>query len=614
MLSTRETQPNAYAVLRRFARQVRPYYGLLTCILVLDLITVPLALLLPVPLKLAVDSLTGNNSAAEIAARFLPSPWMKWPLTPLAFATVFLLLLYVVQHAIVFCNWMLRTYTGEKLILAFRSKLFGHAQRLSLSFHDGRGSSDPAYRIQYDAPAVRDLVMNGFLPLTNAVVMLAGMVYVTMRLDWQIALLAVAVAPILFCVSRQYSKKLRDEWTGVRERDSLAMGVIQEVLSSVRVVKAFGQEQREHGRFLSESSTYMRGQLRLSVLQASFYVIVGLIVAAASAGALFLGAVHVKAGVLTVGSLLLLMSYVAKLYEPLSTMSSKLVESQSAVVSLWRAFSLLDEEPEVAEHPGARDARKVEGGVEFRDVLFEYEAGKPVLDGVSFRVAPGTHVGITGTSGAGKSTILSLLTRLYDPAGGAILLDGTDLRDLKIASLRDQFSIVLQEPVLFSTTIAENIAYARPEATMKEIVNAAKAAEAHDFIMRLPEGYDTKVGQRGATLSGGERQRLSLARAFLKDAPILLMDEPTSALDSQTEAEVVAATEALMAGRTTFVVAHRTSTLDHCDLVFHLEGGQLSVIADRRPQDYPVIIYAGRRSDYSTLLEPELVCAQATGD
>jgi ATP-binding cassette subfamily B protein len=207
-----------------------------------------------------------------------------------------------------------------------------------------------------------------------------------------------------------------------------------------------------------------------------------------------------------------------------------------------------------------------------------------------------------------------LLTRLYDPADGSILLDGQDLRNLKTASLRDQFSIVLQEPVLFSTTIAENIAYARPAASMKEIVEAAKAAEAHEFIIRLPDGYNTKVGQRGATLSGGERQRLSLARAFLKDAPILLMDEPTSALDSQTEADVVAATEALMAGRTTFVVAHRTSTLDHCDLVFHLESGKLSVVADRRQQDYPAIVYAGGRSDYSTLLEPELVCAAAIGD
>jgi ATP-binding cassette, subfamily B, bacterial len=416
-------------------------------------------------------------------------------------------------------------------------------------------------------------------------------------------------------LSREYSKRLEHGWTDVRERDSLAMGVMQEVLSSVRVVKAFGQEDREHGRFVDESGKYMRGQVQLSVLQAGFYVMAGVTVAAASATALFVGARHVRSGALTVGSLLLLMAYVAKLYEPLSTMSSKLVESQSAIVSLGRAFSLLDELPEVVERPNAKSARDVRGAIEFRQVSFHYGQKKSVLDGVSFRVRPGNHVGITGASGAGKSTILSLLTRLHDPAEGAILLDGNDLRDLKIQSLREQFSIVLQEPVLFSTTIAENIAYARPVASMKEIIAAAKAARAHDFIMALPEGYATKVGQRGAALSGGERQRISLARAFLKDAPVLIMDEPTSALDIQTEAEVAEATEILMGQRTTFVVAHRTSTLENCDLVFHLEGGELTLLTDRRALFYPAYVYDGGREEHPPALrEPELVCVEAIGD
>lgn len=598
----------------RFVRQVKPYSGLLACIIFLDLLSVPFALLLPLPLKLAVDSLTGQGSPGRLVGRFVPGSWMQWDQVPLAFAVSLMIAIYLVQHAVTFCNWLLRTYTGEKLVLSFRSRLFGHVQRLSLSFHDRKGASDPAYRIQYDAPAVRDLAMNGILPLVNAVVMLIGMVYVTARIDWQIAVVSVAIAPCLFILSRRYSRRLRKEWSEVRERDSIAMGVVQEVLSSVRVVKAFGQEDREHGRFIDHSDIYMRGQLRLSLLQASFYVFAGMTVAIASAAALFLGARHVRSGALTVGSLLLLMSYVAKLYEPLSTMSSKLVESQAAVVSLGRAFALLDESPDVLERPKASQVREAFGGIEFRNVHFNYDREKPLLHGVSFGVGPGTHVGITGASGAGKSTILSLLTRMYDPDQGTILLDGTDLRDYKIQSLRDQFAIVLQEPVLFSTTIAENIAYAKSGATMKEIVAAAKAARAHDFIMALPHGYGTKVGLRGATLSGGERQRISLARAFLKDAPILIMDEPTSSLDTQTETEVVEATESLMAGRTTFVVAHRTSTLEHCDLVFHLEGGELKLITDRRPQEYPAIVYAGLDQDPAPLREPELVCAQAIGD
>lgn len=606
-MSSGEPKGSTSVIMRRFARQVRPFSGLLIVISLLDMLSIPLALLLPVPLKLAVDHLTGSKSASNVASRFLPKPWLEWELTPLAFVGSLLLAVYMAQHALGFCDWLLRTYTGEKIILNFRSQMFAHTQRLSLSFHDSRGTSDPAYRIQYDAPAVRDLAMNGYLPLINAVLTLMGMIYVTARIDAQIAVVALAIAPVLFWISRKYSRRLCHEWSDVRERDSLAMGVLQEVLSSVRVVKAFGQEDREHGRFLHQSGDYMRGQLRLSVLQASYYVLVGMIVATASAAALFLGARHVRAGVLTVGSLLLLMSYVAKLYEPLSTMSSKLVESQSAVVSLRRAFSLLDETPEVVERQNAKVARHIEGGIEFRKVCFSYEPSRPVLKDVSLGIGPGTHVGITGASGAGKSTILTLLTRMYDPSEGAILLDGTDLRDFKIQSVREQYAIVLQEPVLFSTTIAENIAYANPGATMKDIVAAAKAARAHEFIMDLPEGYNTKVGQRGATLSGGERQRISLARAFLKNAPILIMDEPTSSLDSQTEAEVVAATEALMAGRTTFVVAHRTSTLDHCDVVFHLESGSLELVADRRPNAYPALVFAGGRSvDPDPVLEPAL--------
>jgi ATP-binding cassette subfamily B protein len=599
-----DTTSSPAAVAKRAVRQMRPYWGLVSCIVLLDLISIPLALLLPLPLKIAVDTLTGSRSSRWLCAWLLPDRWLKWDMTPLIFAAVLLLAVYLLQHAVGFCDWLLRTYTGEKLVLSFRSQLFAHVQRLSFSFHDRKGSSDSAYRIQYDAPAVRDLLMNGILPLVNAVLTLVGMIYITVRIDWQIAAVSLAVAPVLFLLSRKYSKRVRTEWAELRERDSVAMGVIQETLNSVRVVKAFGQEDREHGRFLEHSGKYVRGQMRLSVLQSSFYVLVGMTVAVASTAALFLGARHVRAGALSIGSLLLLMSYVAKLYEPLSTVSGKLVESQSAMVSLGRAFSLLDEMPDVVEIPNAQPARDIRGAISFRNVSFQYDDSKLVLNGISFALTPGTHVGITGASGAGKSTILSLLTRFYDPIEGAILLDGVDLRHYKIQSLRNQFAIVLQEPVLFSTTIAENIAYAKPDATLDEIMQAAKAARAHDFITDLPEGYDTQVGQRGATLSGGERQRISLARAFLKNAPILIMDEPTSALDSYTEAEVVNATQDLMRGRTTFIIAHRTSTLDHCHFVFHLESGQLKVAADRRPVSYPAFVHEGAAAIEPALIRP----------
>jgi ATP-binding cassette subfamily B protein len=574
-------------VLRRFVRQVSPYHRLLTTIWLLDLLTIPLALLLPLPIKLAIDSLTGTALDSPLWKRFL-AMMPAGHAGPILAAAVLMLAVAVAQHVVGFVNWLLRTYTGEKLVLGFRSQLFAHVQRLSLSYHDLRGASETTYRIQVDAVAARDTVLNGVLPLVNAALMLIGMLYVTVRIDWQLATVALVAAPCLLLLTSNFSSRLRDEWTDVRDRDSMAMSVVQEVLNSVRVVKAFGAEEREQQRFLRHSGSYVQGQMRLSRMQAGFYVLVGLTLAVSSAVTLLLGARHVRDGVLTVGSLLLVMSYVAKLYEPLGTLSNKWVELQSSIVSLKRSFSLLDIKPDVVERKRAKGLRRAKGALSFLAVNFHYDPNKPILHNVTFDIVPGMHVGIMGPSGAGKSTLLSLVTRLHDPVRGTILLDGIDLRDYQLAALREQFAIVLQDPVLFSTTIAENIAYARPEASRADIVKAAKAARAHDFIMRLPNGYDTEVGLRGATLSGGERQRISLARAFLKDAPVLIMDEPTSSLDVQTESEIVQATEALMRGRTTFVVAHRASTLEHCDVQFWLEHGTLTLVAGELPHNVPV--------------------------
>ncbi len=319
----------------------------------------------------------------------------------------------------------------------------------------------------------------------------------------------------------------------------------------------------------------MRGQVHLALVQSSFYVLVGLTIVCASAVGLFLGVHHVRAGILTVGDLLLVMTYLGKLYEPLAMLSGKWVEVQAAFVSVGRAFALLDEVPEVVQRADARPLERAAGAIEFRNLSFYYDKRKPILHDVSLRFRPGAHVGILGRTGTGKTTLVSLLTRLYDPTGGSILLDGVDLRDYRLADLRDQFSIVLQEPVLFSTSIAENIAYTRPTACRADVIRAAKLANAHEFIMRLPNGYDTQVGARGMSLSGGERQRISLARAFLKDAPILILDEPTSSVDVETAAGIVEATEMLMRGRTTFIITHRASTLEHCEMQFELKSGRL---------------------------------------
>jgi ATP-binding cassette, subfamily B, bacterial len=325
--------------------------------------------------------------------------------------------------------------------------------------------------------------------------------------------------------------------------------------------------------------------VRVTFTEGVFGVLVGLTTAAGTATVLFVGVRLVLSGALTLGDLLLVMGYLAQLYGPLNTLSNSKASLQSSLASAERAFSILDEAPDVVERPGAQPLARAAGAVAFREVSFAYREDHPVLHDVSFEIDPGTRVGISGETGAGKTTLMSLLTRFYDPTTGEILLDGIDLRDYKLADLRNQFAIVLQEPVLFSTTIAENIGYARPGASKEEIIEAAKAANAHEFIVGLPHGYETEVGERGMSLSGGERQRIALARAFLRDAPVLILDEPTSSVDTKTEAVIIEAMERLMRGRTTFMIAHRVSTLASCDARLELADGRVVQFEQRIPPE-----------------------------
>jgi ATP-binding cassette subfamily B protein len=376
-------------------------------------------------------------------------------------------------------------------------------------------------------------------------------------------------------ISWFYSRRLRSRWLKVHELDSSAFSVTQEVLVAIRVVKAFGQEDREARRYADHSGKSLRENVRVTFSEGVFSLMVGLTTAAGTAVVLFIGVRLVLSGTLTLGDLLLVIGYLAQLYGPLNTLSNSKAALQSSLASVERAFSILDEAPDVVERPGARPLARATGAVAFRNVSFAYRENHPVLHDVSFEIDPGTRVGISGKTGAGKSTLMSLLTRFYDPTVGEIFLDGIDLRDYKLADLRNQFAIVLQEPVLFSTSIAENIAYASPEASEEEIVEAAKAANAHEFVVNLSDGYETEVGERGMSLSGGERQRIALARAFLKDAPILILDEPTSSVDTKTEAAIMEAMERLMHGRTTFMIAHRLGTLAHCDTRLEIEDGRV---------------------------------------
>jgi ATP-binding cassette, subfamily B, bacterial len=568
---------------RRLFAEARPFALHIGGLLLLSMLSALLTLLVPLPLKIAVDSVIGSHPLPGLLDGILPDSVSSSATAVLVLAVVLVVLIMLLKQLQEFGSLVLSTYAGQKLLLSFRARLFRHVQRLSLSYHDMRGVTDSTYRIQYDAQSLQSLVIAAVIPFLTALFTVLGMLYVTARIDWRLGLIALAVAPPLLVAFYLYRRRLRSQWHEAKRLESSALSVVHEALPALRVVKAFGQEDHERERFEGRSGESMRVQVGLSFAEGSFGILIGLIMALGTGAVLFVGTQSVRSGALTVGDLVLVMAYLQQLYEPLQTISRKAGTMQSSLASAERVFALLDEAPDLVESPHARPLERATGAVAFESVSFAYDGERPVLQDVSFELDPGASVGVAGATGAGKTTLVSLLTRFYDPTSGRIALDGIDLCDYRLADLRNQFAIVLQEPVLFSASIAENIAYARPEAGLDEVRAAAAAADADQFIADLPQGYDTLVGERGMRLSGGERQRISLARAFLKDAPILILDEPTSSVDVGTEATILEAMERLMAGRTTIMIAHRLSTLEACDVRLEIENGRLARTADSRP-------------------------------
>jgi ATP-binding cassette, subfamily B, bacterial len=559
----------------RLLRYARPRWGVLGLTAAASLLSTPLTLLTPLPVRMVVDSVIGSAPLPPLLRAWLPEPLLATPTRILALAAGFTMAITLLLYLQGLAYWLLLTFTGEKLAVDFRAAIFRHAQRLSFRYHDGVGSNSSIYRIQYDAPAIQYVLIGTMIPMAGSLLTLFTMLYVMAVIDRQLALVALTVTPVLYLLTRRFSSRLRQGWHDVKRLESSAMGVVHETLSSLRVVKAFGREALAEDRFLEQSNRRVDEQMSLARLGGTLDLGVGLTMAAGTAAVLFIGAGHVRSGALSLGQLLVVMAYLAQIYEPLKTISKKIAEMQASLASADRAFGFLDEIPSVVERADARRLARAAGDVEFRGVSFGYDTPRIVLRDVSFRVGAGTHVGIVGETGAGKTTLIGLLMRFYDPAAGTILLDGVDVREYRLADLQNQFGLVLQEPVLFSTTIAENIAYGRANATRDEIADAAKAANAHNFITSLPDGYDTQVGERGMSLSGGERQRISIARAFLKDAPILVLDEPTASVDVKTEGLIVDALSRLAAGRTTFLITHRLSALRDCDAVVTLDCGRV---------------------------------------
>ncbi|MGA2656604.1 MAG: ABC transporter ATP-binding protein [Verrucomicrobiota bacterium] len=559
--------------LRRVLRYLRPYRKLAAASVSLTLLGAAAALLVPWPLQILVDHVLEKRPAAAWMQTLL-GPIAKDPISLLFFAVISGLLLALLMNGLHVLNNYVNTRIEQLIVLDFRSDLFAHAQRLSLAYHDRRRSGMIIYRINNQGDAPAGLIMTVPM-LAESALTLAGMFWISYRMDWALALVSLAVVPLLYYSVGYYATHIQERLQHVMRMEGESLSVVHESISMMRVIVAFGREDHEHRRFRDQTARAVDARVSVTIRQSLFSLAVNMTTAVGSALVLGLGAYHVLEGKLSVGRLLVVIAYIASVYKPLETISYTIGTLQNKFVSLRVALGLLDTVPEIRDAPGAKSISRAAGRVKYEHVQFSYTGRADTLKDISFEAAPGQVIGIVGPTGAGKSTLVSLLPRFYDSKQGRILLDGEDIRELTLKALRQQVSIVLQEPLLFSGSIAENIRYGRLEASRAEIIEASKAANAHDFIMRLPKKYETLLGERGAAVSGGERQRIAVARAFLKDAPILILDEPTSSVDSKTEAVILDALDRLMVGRTTFMIAHRLSTLNHADQILVLNQGQL---------------------------------------
>jgi len=561
-------------ICRRLLPYVRPHWPTMVVVLVIEIAYTGFGLVDPWFMKVLVDNGIGGQPLPLWLRRMVPMIEGGGG-SVIVFVVLSGLLFKLTQRLVEWFNGYLKDRINRGISVSFSVDMFHHLQRLSFSYHDRTTVADSLYRVNNDTGFVSTMLWSNPRHLLTGILSLTGILLIVTRLDWQVAALAVAIAPIQYFTISFYSRLFKTRSNHVRSLESSAQTVLQETLSCLRVVKAFGQEEREQQRFNEHCWVAVRARMRLEAHRELFSQSLSLVSRLDRYAILLLTAFHALHGRITVGELLVIMNYVGQVHDPIEGIGDALTNMQSTLISAERALEVLDVEPEVRDRPDARALDHVEGAITLEDVSFSYVASRPVVQHVNFTVQPGEVVAIVGPTGAGKSTLASLIIRFYDPESGRVLLDGHDVRDLTVRTLRDNIALVLQEPVLFSGTIRDNIAYGRPDAPIEEIEAAARAANAHDFIVALESGYDTQAGERGARLSGGERQRIAMARAFLIDAPILVLDEPTSSVDSRTEEVIIDALERLMVGRTTFIIAHRLSTIRAADKILVMDRGRL---------------------------------------
>ena len=543
--------------------------------LILLIFAALLEVALPWPVKWLVDCVFGSQPPPEWLARlpgFRPGDGDAAAILSIALIVV---LLGVFHKTLTMFSQLWMIHAGNRMVKAIRVAALDHLYRLPLAYHDRSKVGDLLYRAAYDSYALQSLLSGVLVPMFSGLCVSLGVVIVMLNTDVTLTLITSATAPLIWLNIKNYEQRIAKRAKRFHDSEGELAANLQESLSSIRVIQAFTMEAANNRVFGERAETSVRENLKKSGAELSFGWVIGVIMAIGTAAVVWVGANAVLNGKLYPGDVLVFLAYLGTLYQPLNAFSQGAGVFHSASAQLARVYEILDEPLTIADQECGVVPTELEGEIEFDEVSFSYEENRVALHGISFRVPPGQVLALVGRTGSGKSTLASLLLRFYDPAEGSVLLDGRDLRSLRLSWLRSRISIVFQDPFLFSATIRENIAQGNPEASEEQIRLAARRAQAEDFILKLPQGFDTPLGERGVNLSGGQRQRISIARAFLKDAPVLILDEPTSALDAGTERDLLGALEELMKGRTTIIIAHRLSTIRRADLIGVLEGGRL---------------------------------------
>ena len=543
--------------------------------LILLIFAALLEVALPWPVKWLVDCVFGSQPPPEWLARlpgFRPGDGDAAAILSIALIVV---LLGAFHKTLTMFSQLWMIHAGNRMVKAIRVAALDHLYRLPLAYHDRSKVGDLLYRAAYDSYALQSLLSGVLVPMFSGLCVSLGVVIVMLNTDVTLTLITSATAPLIWLNIKNYEQRIAKRAKRFHDSEGELAANLQESLSSIRVIQAFTMEAANNRVFAERAETSVRENLKKSGAELSFGWVIGVIMAIGTAAVVWVGANAVLNGKLYPGDVLVFLAYLGTLYQPLNAFSQGAGVFHSASAQLARVYEILDEPLTIADQECGVVPTELEGEIEFDEVSFSYEENRVALHGISFRVPPGQVLALVGRTGSGKSTLASLLLRFYDPAEGSVLLDGRDLRSLRLSWLRSRISIVFQDPFLFSATIRENIAQGNPEASEEQIRLAARRAQAEDFILKLPQGFDTPLGERGVNLSGGQRQRISIARAFLKDAPVLILDEPTSALDAGTERDLLGALEELMKGRTTIIIAHRLSTIRRADLIGVLEGGRL---------------------------------------